>query len=923
MGIIREFKRVCFVFLFTVTLVSCGKIIAPVGTLGQNIVSASALDQRSALGSEQPAPPVSPKESQRDNGEYQVQPQGSFGEGVYVQVKGLSNPQPVLLTVKDSKGHIVGTLQTNYNKKINLNSLDLREGESYTVAAESKGYRVSEPKTIEVGSGNLDEETIFSFEKIESNLFRYHWESDLANREYEYSSHVPEAVQIEFLNEVVNIPNHAAAQTLQDKHNIVLSNEGEVWTLDYVNRLFRTVNGIPHYSTRKAKFILKDEFIANDIRIQRVQGNNIVYISTKAFNNAEPRMVRLNGVKGRFFSRRLFHALVRFYTNSGANRRAVEKILNDKFGLTLQVPNIRRLTGESPHNFQSFQNNEVMSLLTALAEMPEGYYKIPGFRYLLRRQNGHPHPLYPGAPAVAWPRGPNSDSYVEFMDTAFRGNYSMSYLGINNSEDYVHRLIVHEKTHFIWSNVLSQQTRDEWTELAGWYRNENDPDGWSNRYTTSFVSPYAHLKNPNEDFAETISYYILNPNRLLSVSPEKFDFVQKRIMNGYRYIAQVREDLQFEVLNLFPDYDYPGKIKRVDVYAHGDHGSDKRVIVEIELLNREGFQDGANWARTRLYSENDTFVDMYLYPVNGNNHILRGQVTIPAHAKSGYWKTQQITVEDEVGNIRMEGIDDFGFKLYINNSVEDTIAPKYIKDSLQIQVEPTTLSGRPVHRVRVSWFIEENMKMRANNGVFVNFVSLDYPEAYAIQEYGNVNLRNNRAEVTFYVTEYFPSGRYTVAYLNMQDAALNYGTQYFSNNPSHEKRKIVHIETANHDRVKPTLDLNRISVSARPTNPDRPDGQTEVTITYYAKDDKSGLDTVSYYLIDPTGKSHHGYHYHSNFYTVFFAGNPTVYKKYVIHHVLPRGSAPGTWGLREMTLNDKGGNSKNYNFVEILHFSVD
>ena len=213
--------------------------------------------------------------------------------------------------------------------------------------------------------------------------------------------------------------------------------------------------------------------------------------------------------------------------------------------------------------------------------------------------------------------------------------------------------------------------------------------------------------------------------------------------------------------------------------------------------------------------------------------------------------------------------------------------------------------------------------MISNSGVYVNFVSLDQKNAYPLQKYGKVNLRNNTAEVVFFVTEYFPSGRYSVAYLNMKDAALNIGTQYFSRSSHHERPVVVKIRTSNPDTRKPTLDLNRISVSARPINPKNPDGQTEVTITYYAKDDKSGVGPVSYWLQDPVGKTYHAYHYHKNTHSLYFMGNPQEYKEYVIRHMLPKGSAPGTWGLREITLGDKGGNSISHSFARVLHFSVD
>ena len=95
-----------------------------------------------------------------------------------------------------------------------------------------------------------------------------------------------------------------------------------------------------------------------------------------------------------------------------------------------------------------------------------------------------------------------------------------------------------------------------------------------------------------------------------------------------------------------------------------------------------------------------------------------------------------------------------------------------------------------------------------------------------------------------------------------------------------------------------------------------------MTIVYYARDDKSGLGQVSYRLLDPQGGSHSEYHYHENFRTEFFVGDPTAWKRYEINAVLPVGSAPGTWGVESMTLSDKVDNKNALSFVENVHFQA-
>ena len=44
---------------------------------------------------------------------------------------------------------------------------------------------------------------------------------------------------------------------------------------------------------------------------------------------------------------------------------------------------------------------------------------------------------------------------------------------------FVHRLIIHEKAHFLWAHLFDETLKQDWILLGGWYRDANDPDGWS------------------------------------------------------------------------------------------------------------------------------------------------------------------------------------------------------------------------------------------------------------------------------------------------------------------------------------------------------------------------------------------------------------------------------------------------------------
>ncbi len=79
------------------------------------------------------------------------------------------------------------------------------------------------------------------------------------------------------------------------------------------------------------------------------------------------------------------------------------------------------------------------------------------------------------------------------------------------------------------------------------FKDANAASGWATKQQVEFVSAYAHQKSPNEDLAESISYYVKNPNMLKSRAPLKFAFIRDRLMHGTRYVATIREDLTFEV----------------------------------------------------------------------------------------------------------------------------------------------------------------------------------------------------------------------------------------------------------------------------------------------------------------------------------------------------------------------------------------
>lgn len=803
---------------------------------------------------------------------------------------------------------------------------------TYTLKIELNGYNFNDPVTVEFGDissspsplavnsinyltiGEPIEQRImnvdFELEKFDIGHYSYEWIYNDSYFGFEKTANVVIPSTITFFDDELVQNNSSAAIKLYERYNVLLV-DGEIpWNIEYASRaldMFERIPMLPN-TTYNSTWTLTEDHIDNDITILDMGAYKNVTISIDAFKNATPKLAEIDYVKGVFYSDRLYHSIVRFITDNGEDLTEVNYIMTERFGLSIFVPSYSELTvdGEDSSHFEMFKSEELLSLLKMFEELPDGMHKTNGLDYLVRRKDGLVNLNYPDAPAIAWV----SHGYIEFMGIAFS----------TTSENYLNRLIIHERSHFLWEYLFDDSIKDMWIELGGWYETTETASGWASTETTTFVSPYAHLKNPDEDMAESISYYLVQPEVLKANSIEKYEFIRDYIMHGTTYLVEIREDLTFEVYNLYPDYDYPGKINRVTIDLTGESLEDKILTVEIELNHEDGLFDGASVAYMRVYSEANTYFDLRLYPINSEGTILRGTTVISKFAKNGYWHTDQIIVTDNAGNQRFEGVSHYGWKLYVDNPLEDTIPPQYVPDSLSVEVVEDLIDDHTVYRVMVSYeVIEENIK--SINGGYVS-IDPELVEYNRFESWGYCDVDTHMCYIEFIFTDYNYNGNYLVNFISIHDLAGNIVNVNFPIIETGEQPVTFVLNTQLEDSTPPELDVNDISITAIPTNPEAPDGETLVTIIYYVKDDASGLGTVSYRLKDPQGTSFFEYHYHENFYNLFYEGDPTVWTQYTITVLLPRGSAPGVWGLQEIYLCDKAGNYIVYNFEEIIRFDI-
>lgn len=745
-------------------------------------------------------------------------------------------------------------------------------------------------------------ETSFIPKNIDPEMdasFNYKWTSEnflsLSSKQ-EFETNVETLVSNSAITVDVN-----AREKLETMYNIKLLDGSVAWSDEYATILLNTVSRVYNYPTNPTTWVLSKERLSNDIYVKNGESTYIC-LSEYALKYAAPIYAESNGVKGTISSNRLYYAIVRYASNSGSNIEYIDALLRNDYGCSIIVDDYAELTKyttkETAANFEQFKPNELLAIVRMFAEMPNAYDKIENLKYLVRRIDGNSNPVHPDAAAVAWD---TTNGYIEFMDDTF----------VSNDPEDSYRLIAHEKSHFIWYS-LDADLQKEWIKIGGW---EKVLGEWTTTKETEFVTAYAHDISPSEDFAESMAYYLLWPNHLKNVSKEKYDFIRTNIMNSQEYMIKIDENMTFEVYNNFPDYDYPGKVSEIEIDVTGRADEDKQVTVIMKVDTRGDVQYGATKAYTRITAPDGRFYDLWLDATDDTQSVLKGTLTVSKYACSGNWTSESIKLVDAVGNSRFCEANTYGWEMSIMNALADYEQPQYDKSSVRIETEQGVIDDRHVTLVHVKFNATDNVGIRTVYAEITN----ETTNGYRLAEYGQFNNETGEGVVTFIFPEYQQSGDYVVSRIMMIDYAEHRNCIDF-NKRTYPARFTFNSEAS--DKNAPVLDLNNISVTATPTHPEDPDGETKVVLEYFATDDISGLDMVSFVLLDPTGKTHFFYHYHDNFHTTFFEGDPTAATKYVAEVVLPRGSAPGTWGVLEITLTDKASNRITYNFSEIVHFNV-
>ena len=297
------------------------------------------------------------------------------------------------------------------------------------------------------------------------------------------------------------------------------------WTTEQADKLLNIFKSISPDATAPASiWKISDVDLENDIKIETQVGLKSVTISRDVFVVDTSQSATIS-------NKRLFKAAVQFITENGTNRPAIKRILHERYGIIVDIttdvmkhillPAYAALK-RNPKKFTEIDNESLMIFISILEDFPQVLHKTPELKYLVCRDEE----LGDAVAAYAW----RTNGFIEIKK---------SILDIPDSDE-LKRLLAHEKTHFLWTHLFNNKLKQDWIKLGGWYEDKENEEGWStNKKRAEFVTDYAFEKNPDEDMAESLAYYLVYPDKLRACNMDKYNFIHERIMHTYgnRYIS--------------------------------------------------------------------------------------------------------------------------------------------------------------------------------------------------------------------------------------------------------------------------------------------------------------------------------------------------------------------------------------------------
>lgn len=822
---------------------------------------------------------------------------------------------------------------------------------TYTLFAESEGASFGPAHTVIVRNGeDCAAISLVRQELPQSDDFAFRWRQQASltsgleqQTKVDHQRTAAAATSVASLStQSAPSSRSSAAAELLGKFKITLDSRELSWSAEHAERLRLALYTILPESNSDAPvrtnsvWVLTAEYLPNDIQIKEVGDTLEVRITSEAFRYGALTPATLDGVRGQFFSERLTIAAARFLTLDGRDRAMIEQIFSSRYNIQV-VDDLEyaaaltgRTTQESAASFQQFSSNELLLILAGIAQLPSLSETRALQLSIIRRKNGvrHPSNIHDEAKITSYSGADLGYPYIEFSREAFLppSGKALADIELPNKEILLTG-IVGAYASVIWDRVLTQELQDAWIAETGW-SSEAASNEFVNDNPTEVgrMLPVGVTENgPKGDFATSVALYIVSPEELRFRSSRRFEFLKLYVMHGLRYSRQFREDLKFPVLNLRPDFSYPGKVIAAEAIVSGSPTEDKKVRLILTLEGSDPLEHGATYASiTLVHQVTKSKITLGANarrpdPRYAASLVLEGENQISKYAKSGYYTIAFMSLTDAVGNVRYENRPTIGLTVFLNNTLTVPAPAELEPGSVTLKLSEMLIQGVTVPQITTEFRVTNpnaltgaSDQVGGATGASRGFLRSDT----IVRKIGDT-VRISRPVSPFLPSDLY--GVYLIA-LRSRGSSAEYRFSLYSES-NQLAMPLLEYENSNSDVTPPELDLNQISVQASPLYPDKPNGATRVVMKVRAKDDLSGLNSIYFCMRSPLDRSNCG-SFNLKLKTTVLPDGTTEFKEYESTLSLPPGSAPGTWGVDYISLEDRVGNSVLHSLSEIVKFVV-
>lgn len=167
----------------------------------------------------------------------------------------------------------------------------------------------------------------------------------------------------------------------------------------------------------------------------------------------------------------------------------------------------------------AWTSDEISALDKVLAMLPAAFVsRNPNLKAIVKQKEyTGSYNQAPGHGMYQESAGPKAKKdYIVMYDRAFRDENGQL------KPENIAKTLIHELSHSL--DDEKPGPFQDWLALSGWFQ---ELDGrWLPARDTGFLNQYA-MGHPKEDFAESFTAYVLDPDRLRIASPQKFMFMEQ------------------------------------------------------------------------------------------------------------------------------------------------------------------------------------------------------------------------------------------------------------------------------------------------------------------------------------------------------------------------------------------------------------